>query len=94
MSAAALLASVVSAGPDAPTQANTASAAQLVRVPGNVHRLAQPRYDIGEAPSSLKMSGLSLVLAKTPAQQTALTQFLKRSAGPEVAAVPPFPDAR
>ena len=56
----------VLAGPDA----------ALVRLPGHVSTLARPEYDVGEADASLRMSGLQLVLAKTPAQDQELTKLI------------------
>ncbi len=48
----------------------------LAALPGHVHKLATPRFDAGEAPNSLRMSGLEIVFAKTPAQEQALAQLL------------------
>jgi subtilase family serine protease len=56
---------------------------QLVRLPGNVHGLAQPRFDIGEAPSSVEMGALELVLAKTAAQKEALELLLAAQQDPK-----------
>lgn len=50
--------------------------AALVRLPGHVSALARPEYDLGEAAASLRMSGLQLVLAKTPAQEAALKRLI------------------
>jgi len=47
-----------------------------VRLPGHVSRLARPEDDVGEAAASLRMSGLQLVLAKTPAQEQALKKLI------------------
>src|SRR5581483_8166007 len=63
--------------------AMTSNPPQLARVPGKVHRLAQPRYDIGEAPSSLDMGGLSIIFTKTPAQQAALKQLINAQQDPK-----------
>lgn len=48
----------------------------LVRLPGHVSPLARPEFDVGEADASLRMSGLQLVLAKTPAQEQELTKLI------------------
>jgi subtilase family serine protease len=48
----------------------------LASLPGHVHKLAFPRFDAGEAPNSLRMSGLRLIIAKTPAQQKALDKLV------------------
>ena len=49
---------------------------ELAALPGHIHRFASPRFDAGEAPASLRMSGLEIVFAKTPAQTQALNQLL------------------
>ena len=48
----------------------------LARLPNHVSPMAGPEFDRGEAPASLRMSGLELVLAKTPAQERALTELI------------------
>jgi hypothetical protein len=63
---AALAASVGGAAPNA----------ELVPLTGNVHRLARAQFDVGEAPESLRLTGLDIVFAKTPAQERALQQLL------------------
>ena len=40
--------------------------ADLVPLSGNVHALARPQFDAGEAPSTLRPKGLDIVFAKTP----------------------------
>jgi len=57
-----------------PPQATVDSGA-LVRLTGHVSILARPEYDVGEAPASLRMSGLQLILAKTAAQEEALKKL-------------------
>ena len=54
----------------------------VVRLSGHVSRLARPEYDVGEAPASLRMSGLQLILAKTPAQERALKQLIADQQNP------------
>ena len=56
--------------------------ATLVRLPGHVSTLARPEYDVGEADASLRMSGLQLVLAKTPAQEQELTKLIAAQQDP------------
>jgi len=53
-----------------------AASADLAALPGHIHRFASPRFDAGEAPGSLRMGGLQIVFAKTPAQTQALNQLL------------------
>ena len=83
--AACLLATAISrAGPDpAPIASATRISTEFVALPGHVHRLAQPRFDIGEAPPSLQMAGLELVLARTPAQAKALESLLAAQQDPK-----------
>jgi hypothetical protein len=50
--------------------------ADLVPLKGNVHRLARAQFDVGEAPESLRLSGLDIVFAKTADQERALQQLL------------------
>lgn len=54
----------------------------LVRLPGHVSTLARPEYDVGEADAALRMSGLQLVLAKTPAQEEALNKLIADQQNP------------
>ena len=49
---------------------------QTVALPGNVHPMAQARFDRGAAPESLATGRILLVLARSAAQQQALTQYL------------------
>jgi hypothetical protein len=60
-----------------------AAAPDLVPLPGHVHVLAQPRFDLGEAPDSLAMPGFELVVAKTPAQEQALEALLDAQQDPK-----------
>lgn len=49
---------------------------EFVPLRGNVHRLARAQFDMGEAPESLRLTGLDIVFAKTPEQERALHQLL------------------
>ena len=49
---------------------------ELVPLVGNVHRLARAQFDVGEAPESLRLTGLDIVFAKAPEQERALQQLL------------------
>jgi hypothetical protein len=51
--------------------------AQRVSLGGNVHPLAQARFDQGPAPLSLPTGRMALVLRRSAAQQQALDQFLE-----------------
>jgi subtilase family serine protease len=79
--AATLLAAAASPGSGQAPAA--APAASLVALRGHVSALAQPRFDIGEAPDSLQMGRLELVLARTAAQQRALGQLLAAQQDPK-----------
>jgi Pro-kumamolisin, activation domain/Bacterial Ig-like domain (group 3) len=48
----------------------------LVTLKGNTHPLAAPQYDMGEAPGSLAMNRMLLVLQHTTAQEAAIQQLL------------------
>src|SRR5450756_1258764 len=50
--------------------------ARRVTLHGNVHPLAQPRYDRGRVEDSLEATHLHLVLNRSAAQEQALQQFL------------------
>jgi subtilase family serine protease len=52
-------------------------------LPGHIHRLAQSRFDAGEAPSSLRMRTLDLVIAKTAQQGEALGKLLADQRNPK-----------
>jgi subtilase family serine protease len=49
---------------------------RLSPLTGNVHKLAGTQFDLGEAPDSLRLTGLDIVFAKTPQQEAALQQLL------------------
>lgn len=50
--------------------------ANLIALPGNVHPLAQARFDRGVAPQSMATGRITLVLQRSATQQQALTQYL------------------
>ncbi len=47
-----------------------------VALPGNVHPMAQARFDQGAAPASLATGRIMLILGRSATQQQALTQYL------------------
>jgi len=55
----------------------TSARASLVRLPGNVHPLAQPRYDRGAAPEEMPAARMMLLLRRSPQQEAALQTFLQ-----------------
>jgi subtilase family serine protease len=55
----------------------------LVPLSGNVHRFARAQFDAGEAPSTLRPSGLDVVFTKSPEQQQALQQLLAAQQDPK-----------
>jgi subtilase family serine protease len=48
----------------------------LVTLQGNTHPMAQAQFDRGEAPASLPMNRMLLVLQHTPEQETSLKQLI------------------
>lgn len=48
-----------------------------VRLRGNVHSLAQARFDLGAVPDSFPASRMVLLLQRSPERETALQQFLQ-----------------
>jgi subtilase family serine protease len=66
------------------SQTSSASAESgLASLPGHLHKLALPQFDAGEAPNSLRMGGLRLIIAKTPAQQKALDKLVADQQDPK-----------
>jgi subtilase family serine protease len=57
----------------------------LVPLSGNVHQFARAQFDAGEAPSTLRPSGLDIVFTKTPEQEHALQQLLAAQQDPKSA---------
>lgn len=55
---------------------------QLVTLKGNLHPLAQPRFDRGPAPASAATGRIQLLLRRSAAQQQALTQYLSELQDP------------
>ena len=76
LSAAAL--SLTAAGATTPNS-------ELVPLSGNVHQFARTQLDAGEAPSTLRPTGLDIVFTKTPEQQGALQQLLIAQQDPKSA---------
>jgi subtilase family serine protease len=56
---------------------------EFAALAGHVSRFAQSRFDLGEAPSSLGMHGLELIVAKTTTQAGALNQLLADQQNPK-----------
>jgi subtilase family serine protease len=72
-------AAVVTVGQSANVQSRVSSAVDeknMVTLKGNTHPLATAQYDRGEAPGSLPMNRMLLVLQHTPAQEAAIQQLL------------------
>jgi len=68
----------------AQSQSSPASAKSgLASLPGHINKLALPQFDAGEAPNSLRMGGLRLIIAKTPAQQQALDKLVADQQDPK-----------
>ena len=56
--------------------------AERVRLAGNVHPLAQARYDAGAVPAATPANRLLLLLKRSPEQQAALTDYLEQVQNP------------
>jgi hypothetical protein len=56
---------------------------QMVTLPGNVHRMAQARYDQGPVEDSLQFGYVTLAVAPSPSQQAALDQLLAQQQDPK-----------
>jgi subtilase family serine protease len=80
---AATLLAAATASPDSGETPGAGSASPLVALHGHVPALAQSRFDIGEAPSSLQMGRLELALTQTAAQMRALGQLLAAQQDPK-----------
>jgi subtilase family serine protease len=82
---AALVTIGVGAAAGQPQSAPASAESGLASLPGHVHRFAQPRFDAGEAPNSLRMGGLELIIARSPAQQQALDALVAQQQNPKSA---------
>jgi Pro-kumamolisin, activation domain/Fibronectin type III domain len=80
---AAVCSGLLSASVGASGQPQSASASRPASLPGHIHMFARSRFDAGEAPSSLRMGGLELLIAKTPAQQQALDSLVADQQNPK-----------
>lgn len=80
---AGLLASSIGAASGQSPSASVSAASGFAILPGHMHKFAQPRLDAGEAPNSLLMTGLELIVAKTPAQQQALDGLVAEQQNPK-----------
>lgn len=82
---AALLPSAVSFGQQAAPAVRIVGKideTQLVTLKGNVHPLANPANDRGDAPDNMALSRMELVLKRSPAQETALRQLIQEMSTP------------
>jgi hypothetical protein len=80
--AAWLLSSAVNGAPEHSSPSAGMDSA-LVPLPGHVHAQLRVSADLGEAPQDLRMAGLELVLARTPAQSKALEELLAAQQDPK-----------
>jgi subtilase family serine protease len=60
-----------------PIKTEAIDEAKLVTLRGNVHPLAQARYDLGSVPDSFSASRMMLLLRRSPEREVALQQFLQ-----------------
>ena len=75
-----LLPCVLAAQPDRITAPIDARRTVVLR--GNVHALAQPRFDQGPVEPAFRLGSVTLVLKKTDAQQAALEELLQQQQNP------------
>jgi subtilase family serine protease len=61
----------------------TVTPSELVPLPGNVHQFARAQFDVGEAPSSVRPSGLDIAFSRSPEQEQALQQLLAAQQNPK-----------
>lgn len=61
----------------APLVTQSVDDAVRVALPHNVHPLARPEYDKGEAPADLSLDRMLMVLKRSPEQEAALQQLLE-----------------
>ena len=69
-------------------------ARRTVVLKGNVHPMAQPRFDQGPVEPAFRLSYITLMLKKTDAQQAALEQLLQAAARSGIAELPRLAHAR
>ena len=67
---------------------------QRIRMNGHLHPLAKAENDLGSLDSGVTLPAVTLVLGQTQEQETALTAFLSRTAGPRVARLPSLAHTR
>lgn len=78
-----LLASTLCYAVQADRITGTIDGNQMVALPGQVHRKAQPKYDQGRVSASLRLNQVTLLTLPTPAQQRALDLLLAEQQNPK-----------
>jgi hypothetical protein len=63
--------------------AGAIDSSQMVALPGNVHRMAQPQYDQGPVADSFQFGYVTLAVAPSPTQQAALDLLLAQQQDPK-----------
>jgi Pro-kumamolisin, activation domain/Abnormal spindle-like microcephaly-assoc'd, ASPM-SPD-2-Hydin len=63
--------------------ANTSEEPKLVRLSGNTHPMALPKYDLGLVERALPMERMLLVLKRSPQQEAALEKFMAQQYNPK-----------
>lgn len=76
-----LFASTASAQ-SAPRIRTEISSSSAVPLPGSLHPLAQPQFDVGRLPSDTRLAGISIVFNRTPAQQADLDNLIAAQQNP------------
>jgi subtilase family serine protease len=72
----ALSASILAQAPATPLITRAIDESKLVTLHGNVHPLANARYDQGQAPDSTPANRMLLVLRRSPEREVALQQYV------------------
>jgi len=75
--------SVLAQSSSVSTVAQPVDNSPLVTLKGNVHPLAQARFDRGAVPDSFPAERLFLILQRSPEQETALRQFIQDAHRPD-----------
>ncbi len=58
------------------------SSSEMIPVKGSLHPLAQPQFDAGRLPADTRLSGISIVFNRTPAQQASLNNLIAAQQNP------------
>ncbi len=93
LSSASGISALAQVNPDSAAQTRATapnSEVSLVTLRGNIHPLAQPRFDRGPAPASMPAEWLMLILKRSEQQETDLQSYLKSVQDPNSSAFRKF----